>query len=200
MTDVQSGTVRPAGVKVPPYLASRWKRFAGYLIDYPVATVPVVALAMSAFSKGLWGDFTKYQFFEMFTYTPEYALASVYVILLGAIQAVLLIKRGQTIGKVVVRTRIVTLDNRHPSWWRLVLVRPIIVLLGLTRPDIQWTEEEWGTVLRFVFGGLFLVNALLVFNEDRRALHDVLAGTRVIDMGAFRRGNRLPAADATAGG
>jgi hypothetical protein len=36
--------------------------------------------------------------------------------------------------------------------------------------------------LGLVFSVLAMVNALFVFNSDRRALHDHLAGTQVIDI------------------
>jgi len=171
----------------PQYLASRWKRFWGYMIDSTLVAIPLGALGfLSDGSVHLTDYTTKHQLFLKWLETP-WATAAVFVIFaVGAFQAFLLITRGQTVGKWILGTRIVTMGYRHPSWWRLVLVRPLIVLIASYRPHIQWTDAEWGFFLRLVFSGLGMVNALFVFNSDRRALHDHLAGTQVVDIRLMR--------------
>ncbi|MFC1799389.1 RDD family protein [Candidatus Eisenbacteria bacterium] len=173
----------------PQYLAARGKRFWGYLIDWAFVAIPVGALGfLSAGSLPSPDSLTRHQLFLRWLETP-WATAAVFVIFaVGAFQAYLLITRGQTFGKRVLGMRIVTMDYRHPSWWRLVLVRPLILVLASYRPHIQWTDAEWGGIVRLAFSILFTVNALFVFNSDRRALHDHLAGTQVVDIKLMRNG------------
>ena len=165
-----------------PYLASRGRRFWGYLIDYAVLVISmglifgVAGLSARATPVGIPG-----QAFNGVYDSPVGALISLVVIAYIIVQAVMLMRRGQTVGKWIVRTRIVTMDGEHPSWWRLVLVRPLIIVGAMTRPGIQWAGGEWGQLVRLAFGGLFLLDALFVLNSDRRALHDHLAGTQVVD-------------------
>ncbi|MFH1313468.1 MAG: RDD family protein [Candidatus Eisenbacteria bacterium] len=169
------------------YLASRWKRLWGYMIDYSLVFIPtsVIALLSSSSIPSISGR-SPYQWFLRFSETPAFALGSLIMIAIAVLQVALLVKKGQTFGKWCLDTRIVTMDNRHPKWWRLVLIRPLIILIGALRPDMQWTDAEWGTALRMVLGGLALINALRISFEDRRALHDILAGTQVIDLKLLR--------------
>jgi len=167
----------------PQYLASRWKRFWGYMIDSSLVAIPSGVLGfIYARSTDLTEYETQRQWYLQWSETPWASAIFFIPIAVGALQAVLLIRRGQTVGKYALGTRIVTMDFRHPSWWRLVLVRPLIVLLTSVRSQIQWAGPEWGTFARLAISGLSTVNALFVFNSDRRALHDHLAGTQVIDI------------------
>ena len=169
------------------YLASRWKRFWGYMIDQSLLVVPSGAIGLLSAGSMTSNDLqTPHQWFIRWSETPWAVLASLIVIAVGAVQISLLVTRGQTVGKYALGTQIVTMDYRHPSWWRLVLVRPLIMLVGGIRPQIQWTDADWGTFLRLVFAGLSLMNALFVFESDRRALHDHLAGTQVVDLKLMR--------------
>ena len=79
----------------------------------------------------------------------------------------LLAKRGQTIGKVIVGTRIVDVaDGRVPK-----LVRSLGVRYGTI-----WLVS----LIPFVGGLLSLLDALVIFRRDRRCLHDLSAGTKVV--------------------
>jgi uncharacterized RDD family membrane protein YckC len=182
---------RAQAVAPSAYLASRWKRFWGQLIDTSIVLIPTSAVAVVAalVDRSFDGPTvqTPHQWFLQFSESIWAAVITLIVIVIIALQVVLLITRGQTVGKFALGTRIVTMSNEHPSWWRLVLVRPLISLIGTSRPQIQWTDAEWGYVLRIVFGGLFLANALFVFGSDRRALHDHLAGTQVVDLNLRER-------------
>lgn len=73
---------------------------------------------------------------------------------------------GQTIGKKVAKTRVVTLDGRLPSMFDLVLKRYAVFTLIVLIPVV-------GTPLT-------LINILFIFGRERRCLHDLIAGTRVI--------------------
>lgn len=71
---------------------------------------------------------------------------------------------GQTIGKMVLGIQIRTLDGRLPGFFQGVILR-------------NWLRQ----LLSFIplFG---LIDALFIFGESRRCLHDYLAGTRVFSV------------------
>ncbi|MBI2397588.1 MAG: RDD family protein [Xanthomonadales bacterium] len=78
---------------------------------------------------------------------------------------------GQTWGKRLLGIRIVDLDGRKPD-----LVR----LLGL-----RYAPVHLGTQVPFVGPVLSLVDSLMIFRNDRRCLHDLIAGTRVVKVAAM---------------
>lgn len=78
-----------------------------------------------------------------------------------------LTRHGQTIGKRVMGMRIVSArDGQILPLWKVVLLRYLSLVLAA---QIPW------------IGGLIgLVNPLFIFREDRRCLHDHLAGSKVV--------------------
>ena len=79
-----------------------------------------------------------------------------------------LYRYGQTIGKRFIGIAIVTLDNRVPAFGTLILQRYVT----------QWTAgliPGLGVVLS-------LVDVLAIFRPDTRCVHDLIAGTKVIDL------------------
>ena len=85
------------------------------------------------------------------------------------VNAYLLANRGQTIGKFVMKTQIVS------DGGELVPLMPLF----LKRYLLIWFIGS----LPFV-GRLFsLADALVIFRDNRKCLHDEFAGTKVIRMG-----------------
>ena len=85
---------------------------------------------------------------------------------LFVVQMVLLGARGQTIGKILLRVRIVDAQTGgHPGWARIVLLRTVVnwILSGI--PFIGWIY--------------WLVDSLFIFRADHRTIHDMIAGTQV---------------------
>lgn len=83
------------------------------------------------------------------------------------VQVVLLVKNGQTIGKKLLGIKIVKLDGSNPGFVSVILLRSILpgIIGGIP-----------------MVGPLFsLVNVLLIFREDRRCIHDMMAGTIVVE-------------------
>jgi uncharacterized RDD family membrane protein YckC len=73
---------------------------------------------------------------------------------------------GQTIGKKVAKTRIVTMAGEKPGMGDLVGKRYAFMnLIG---------------IIPLVGSILPLVNVLFVFRKDRRCLHDLIGGTQVV--------------------
>jgi uncharacterized RDD family membrane protein YckC len=73
---------------------------------------------------------------------------------------------GQTWGKRVLSIRIVDLDGNKPSLPRLLGLRYLLMHAVAQVPVV-------GLLV------LVLVDPLMIFREDRRCLHDLIAGTRV---------------------
>ena len=92
-------------------------------------------------------------------------------IVLGVIvyQAVSLSSTGQTIGKRVMRLRVVTFSGgSNPGFVKAVLMRWWLPSLVYPIPYLGWA--------------LWLVDGLFVFKKDRCCLHDLVAGTKVIQL------------------
>lgn len=103
------------------------------------------------------------------------------VVSLVTVQWYLLTTEGQTIGKSLMKIRIVRYDTEeNPGFGRAVGLREMIPALIGAIP---------------LFGLLFaLVDVLFIFGEERRCIHDYIAGTKVIDVVDVAEEDRLSAA------
>ena len=145
-------------------LASRGARFVGALVDgLAMFAVMIPILLMTGFfATALEGDGSVgsgiMEALAIFVF-------SVVVFLL--INGYPLAKRGQTVGKMVAKTRIVSIkDGKILSLGSVVGLRYVPV----------WVISQIPLV-----GALFgLIDSLFVFRDDRRCIHDLIAGTRVV--------------------
>ncbi|HEY2558945.1 MAG TPA: RDD family protein [Caldimonas sp.] len=88
------------------------------------------------------------------------------IILFIVLQGYLLATRGQTIGKALLKMRIVRSDGSTASFGRLFGLRYLPTMILTMIP---------------VAGGLYgLIDSLLIFRESRRCLHDNIADTIVV--------------------
>lgn len=143
-----------------PLLASRWTRLGAALIDgliMSLATVPV------AYFTGV---------FEAAQQGVEPSLGQQLLSLVVGVAAFLLVNGhflknyGQTLGKRLLKIAIVDLDGKVPELRNLLLKRYLL-----------W----WLLAYIPVVGVLVvLVDYLFIFRADRRCLHDLAAGTRVV--------------------
>lgn len=78
------------------------------------------------------------------------------------VQWILISKRGQTIGKLLTCIRIVTVGGRLPGFVVGVVIR------------------NWVRVLLSLIPFFGLIDILFIFGEEKRCLHDYIAGTRVV--------------------
>ncbi len=142
-------------------LASRWKRLGGVLIDTLLASVIIVPIMLAT------GIFQQIFSEQQLTIGQQATLFVVGWVVFLLLNGYLLFKKGQTIGKVVVKTRIVDLSDNVPSFGKLIVLRYLILGLAGQIP---------------ILGGLVgLVNVLFIFGKKRRCIHDYMAGTRVIN-------------------
>ena len=131
-------------------LASPGARFMAYIIDvlivlavfFPILFLPLL-LADAGIAFGI--------------------MATIAIVI---VQFVLLGTRGQTVGKILLKIRIVDArTGEHSGWARLVLLRSIVngILIAIMGP---------GTIY-------FVVDSLFVFRGDHRTIHDLYSSTRV---------------------
>ena len=78
-----------------------------------------------------------------------------------------LAKRGQTLGKILLGVRIVSVeDGSILPVWKVFFVRYLPVTLASQVPLLGFFA--------------FLINALFIFRADKRCVHDLMAGSRVV--------------------
>ncbi|HVZ74163.1 MAG TPA: RDD family protein [Polyangia bacterium] len=150
----------PPAAGVAGVLAERGQRFLAALLDGLCAMPAGIFFVLFAFAaKGGGSDIPPLAFVWV-------ALGVLYVLGLLGIQLYMLSTRGQTLGKRWMAIKIVKLDGSAPGFVHAALLRAIVNgLIG---------------AIPYVGGIYSLVDVLMIFREDRRCLHDQIAGTRVI--------------------
>ena len=138
-------------------LASRAARLAAVMIDYVCAllvTLPVLSSAVLVAASeqtslngiGIMATFAGFP-------------------VLGTVQVSYLVREGQTIGKKLMKIRIVGhLDDAVPHWSRVLGMRYVL-----------------NTAMRQIPLYAF-VDVMFVFGAEQRCIHDYLAGTKVIEI------------------
>jgi len=177
-----------SGVAAEPHraqfvLASRWQRFGGAFIDGLVAWLlgglPARLLAGVGVDPGdapatLWFGVA----------TPSPLLQTLCGLVPLAIQYALVGRRGQTIGKFALGTRIVRADGSTASWSDGVLLRtlPLTVLhLAAASVQIAFGPTSFESIGASVLvGALVLVDDLVIFGDGYRCVHDYIANTWVV--------------------
>ena len=162
----------PTSESVPPSqasdgeLATRGERFAGAFIDGlivgPLGFGAGMLLGVVLVSAGL--DPQSWAFHIASTVIG--ALGGVAIFLL--INGYLLAHRGQTVGKVFMKTKIVSDDGVQLPFGPLILKRYVPFWVVASIP---------------VVGGLFsLVDSVAIFRGNRKCIHDEIASTKVIKL------------------
>ena len=127
------------------------------LIDWAVFVAPIILFFIPSIVAGDAVDAPGF---------VRIALASlglISILAIAIVQIVLLSKDGQTIGKKALHGRIVSVSTGQNGGFV-----PNVLLRG------------WLNFLIGVIPFYRLVDVLLIFREDRRCIHDLIAGTRVI--------------------
>ena len=147
-------------------LADRSARFLGALIDGVVLSViilPIVFLVLIPVFASTPDAM------QALTYNVGYIISAFFLgqIIFLAVQGYLLSTRGQTVGKLVVKTQILSEETGEiPEFWPLYIKRYLAFGLVYNVPII-------GPIIS-------IVNACLIFRENRKCLHDDVAGTKVV--------------------
>ncbi|MCG7499648.1 RDD family protein [Vibrio sp. Of7-15] len=147
-------------------LASRWSRFWAGVIDFIVFITFIIPIFF-------YTDVGERMTSSGQVSPMETALFVVYSWLTYLLcNGYLLHKKGQTIGKNVFEIAIVDLDERLLGLPKLLVKRSLpMVILGY---------------IPFIGSFMSLINILFIFRKDKRCLHDLIAGTKVIDVTATK--------------
>ncbi|QSQ18206.1 RDD family protein [Myxococcus landrumensis] len=147
--------------KALPALASRRDRFWANLVDSLFVTIPLlggIIMPIIAFSDSAKGGPDDFGVFLLLS--PLLVL----VVTLG-IQIAMVVKTGQSLGKRWRGIRVIRMNGQPITLVRLALLRNLLPV---------WLSQVTG-----VFG---LIDALFIFREDHRCLHDHLADTQVVNV------------------
>lgn len=151
--------------------AGRGWRFLGRLIDFVITGVIMIPISMSRFGAARLsgaGGFEAVMANMRQSLSPTRLIEAFVIsqVIFLLVNGYLLMKKGQTVGKLAMGTRIVDMDGNLPGPDKVIGLRYVLVNLIGSIPFV---------------GGLFaLVDCLFIFAKDRRCLHDHIAGTRVI--------------------
>ncbi|MCU0707398.1 MAG: RDD family protein [Pirellula sp.] len=143
-------------------LATRSERFAGAFID---GIINLIASLPLAFGVGMIVGAT------MGDTVVSQLVAQVLGGMIGigifvAIQGYFLATRSQTIGKMAVKTKIVS-DSGQPLTFAELYFKRYLIL-------------QVASLVPFIGGFVGLADALAIFRANRKCLHDDIAGTKVI--------------------
>lgn len=147
--------------KEPGALASRWARLGASLIDAVIAMcfmIPIMYFSggFEGISKGI-------------RQPVEYTIIMniIGLILFALLHGMLLATKGQTIGKKLVGIKIVDLNGDLPNIQTHLLKRYAVYFIPGLIP---------------VAGSFVsLLNILFIFGKEKRCIHDLVAGTKVVN-------------------
>jgi len=158
-----------------------WRRAGAFVIDSlvlsPLSLAPLVGVA-------LFGDISANAYIIMTSITMAVSMA--YFIILPA-------QRGQTLGKKALGLQIVCVDDYSISYKEaalryvpllvlsLVMAVPVFIWIsGLGKIDMVSLRSMPRWIKAVNEGWLFVQVIVTLSNPQRRAVHDYLAGTKVI--------------------
>jgi uncharacterized RDD family membrane protein YckC len=141
-------------------LAGRGQRLGAAILDALIALVWSVPLML------LLGVFDYAMRGRPLPWTLLLASTVIGFIMFLAVHGFFLKRNGQTLGKKIVGIRISDLENNVPRFGKVIALRYMPI---------------WGISLIPVVGPLLsIVDVLFIFRSDRRCVHDLLAGTKVL--------------------
>ena len=155
----------PLALEGADVLAGRGERLGAALIDGVISLLTFLPVA------ALTGYFGKVIDAARGGAAMSFLAAAGYVVLalvmFVVVQGYPLAKTGQTWGKKLLWIRIVDLHGAQPPLWRLIVRYLPIQLLSMVP----------------VVGSFYaLVDALFIFRQDKRCLHDLVAATQVFNV------------------
>ena len=140
-------------------MAERSARAAAFLIDVALRVAPFCALGGAGYFAG-----------SRSLMRVSLVLSAIGLVLLTCVDGWGLATRGQTLGKRLMRVRIVRADGTGASASRVLILRTIVPLIVAVAP---------------YFGLMWLIlDHLWILGASRRAAHDLLADTIVVSLPA----------------
>ncbi len=150
-------------------LASRWHRLLAVLVDGVLFTPFFFVFffyIFQALNADQLGD-THFRLVKSNGIDAPTVIGFIYLLCLIIVQLVFLARHGQTIGKRLLKIRVVrNSDDSQCGLGRYFWLRSVVPwLIG---------------VIPFVGNFFPLVDALFIFRNDKRCLHDMIADTKVV--------------------
>ena len=130
-----------------------WQRFGAYIIDYIIQVIPIYAIfGVAMLLSGFTGSGEPTLWFFL-AYIPALLIPICY-------EALMLQARSQTVGKMALRLKVVRPDGSRIT-----------------------AGQAWGrAVMRLVLGCLIIADYIpYFFTDEKTTLHDMVAGTRVVE-------------------
>ena len=141
-------------------LAGRFARLIAAIVDGIILGLVIVPLM---FLFGYWERAIAGQNILVEAIVWTIATLLLWVVINGYTLA----KRGQTLGKILLGVRIVSVeDGNILPVWKVFFVRYLPITLVSQIPLLGFFA--------------FLINALFIFRSDKRCVHDLMAGSRVV--------------------
>ena len=151
-------------------LASRWYRLFARLIDTMLVELiswQIMNWIVLHLLEASTDNYFRYGYFWFSSSPPFYISFLVSFGVIAALNTYLLAKRGQTIGKYLLKIRIVRYYSDEVPKVRFSLVIREGIMLGLN-------------LFGYLGVCIALINLLLIFSNNRRCLHDYCAFTKVV--------------------
>ena len=145
-------------------LASRGKRLSAVIVDIFIF-LPLVLLV--ARPLGLI-EISENETIEPIGMEQKVKLFITGQLIFLLVQGYFLHSRGQTIGKILLKIRIVNQNDDLLGIGKLYFLRYFLFNLAAQIPIVGWI--------------LALVNILFIFGKDQRCLHDRIVGSKVINI------------------
>lgn len=159
-----------AGAGVDPQLGGRWARLGAAFVDgclMVAAQTPFILAAAKVVMEAMQSGGRPDPVAMQASIAGLRALAYPYVGALIVLQAILIATRSQSVGKILFSLRIVRApDGSKANFVRAFLLRTGVPILIQLIP-----------ILGFLF---WLVDTCFIFRADRRCVHDLMAGTKVV--------------------
>ena len=142
-------------------LASRWRRLWAAIVDGLIALIVNFPIMIAT---GYWGRAME----QSVSFLELAAMSALAYVLAMLINGYPLHARGQTLGKMALGIQIVSAETRALMPFTRVALRrylPVYVISSVP-------------VLAYL---LILIDLLFIFRRDKRCVHDLIAGTIVVD-------------------
>lgn len=148
--------------------ASPGKRFAAQFLNGLMFFIPVLILLFGFLLSGGLGMLSGEDIVTSIAMILSLAIAGLSFIAIVITNFVMLLKHSQSIGKYWMKIQIVSIEDDRPAdAAKTILLR--FLVNGFLTTIFSWTLYP-------------IIDPLFVFREDRRCIHDLIAGTRVIDI------------------
>jgi uncharacterized RDD family membrane protein YckC len=162
----------PVAAEAEGSLASRGARLGAAFIDAAFAGIAWLPVMFDGFRMGVFAEAAHGKPVPALWFLNSRPLALLSLALGAAVialHAYLVTSRGQSVGKLLVGIRITRVDGRPVGFVDGVVVR-------------SWVFGIISVIPRNLGAVAALIDVLFIFRRDRRCIHDLVAGTKVVEL------------------